>query len=135
MSGKAAIRTCALSMGGAVAAVALSREPALTAVALVLAGAVWMMAWVLFSIGVQLSAPRWLAGRSLAAYQATSSGGIAIGSWGGRLADVADVETALLISAALLVVSPLFGLWLRMPRISERPSGLRCLRIPRYGCH
>lgn len=132
MSGEAAIRTCALSMGGAIAAVALSREPALTAVALVLAGAVWMMAWVLFSIGVQLSAPRWVAGRSLAAYQATSSGGIAIGSWGwGRLADLADVETALLISAALLVVSPLLGLWLPMPRISERREEAEMLEDPK----
>lgn len=52
MSDEAAIRACMLSMGGAVAAVALSREPALTAAALVLAGAVWMLAWVLFSIGV-----------------------------------------------------------------------------------
>lgn len=82
MSGEAAIRACALSIGGALAAVALSREPVLTAAALVLAGAVsWMLAWVLFSIGVQLSAPRWVAGRSLAAYQAVSSGGIAVGSW------------------------------------------------------
>lgn len=55
MSGEAAIRACALSMGAAIAAVALSREPVLTATALVFAGAVWMIAWVLFSIGVQLS--------------------------------------------------------------------------------
>lgn len=109
MSGEAAIRACALSMGGAVAAVALSREPVLTAAALVLAGAVWMIAWVLFSIGVQLSAPRWVPGRSLAAYQAASSGGIAIGSWGwGRLTDAAGVDTALLVSAAAML-APAFG--------------------------
>lgn len=41
MSGEAAIRACALFMGGALAAVALSRQPVLTAAALVLAGAVW----------------------------------------------------------------------------------------------
>src|SRR6202167_2981738 len=39
MSGEAAIRACALSMGGAIAAVALSNEPVLTAAALVVAGA------------------------------------------------------------------------------------------------
>lgn len=67
-------------------AVALSREP-------VLAGAVWMMTWVLFSIGVQLSVPRWVA------YQAASSGGIAVGSWGwGHLTDAAGVDAALLVS-------------------------------------
>src|SRR5215475_3037654 len=42
MSGESAIRACALSMGGATAAVALSREPVLTAAALVVAGSAWM---------------------------------------------------------------------------------------------
>ncbi|VIO69931.1 putative multidrug-efflux transporter [Bradyrhizobium ivorense] len=121
LSGEAAIRACALSMGAAMAAVALSREPVLTAAALVLAGAVWMMVWAVFNIGVQLSAPRWVAGRSLAAYQAASSGGIAVGSWGwGRLTDAAGVETALLVSAGLMVASPLIGRWLPMPRIGAR---------------
>ncbi|UPJ47876.1 MFS transporter [Bradyrhizobium sp. 200] len=131
MSGEAAIRACTLSMGGAMAAVALSREPVLTAAALILAGAVWMMSWVLFSVGVQLSAPRWVAGRSLAAYQAVSSGGIAIGSWGwGQLTDAAGVDTALLVSAALMLVSPLLGLWLPMPRISERGQQAEMLADP-----
>lgn len=132
MSGEAAIRACALSMGGAIAAVGLSGEPILTAVALILAGAVWMMAWVLFSIGVQLSAPRWVAGRSLAAYQAVSSGGIAVGSWGwGYLTDAAGVNTALLVSAALMVVSPILGLWLPMPRISARGEEAEMLEDPK----
>jgi MFS family permease len=121
MSGEAAIRACALSMGVAVAVVAVSHEPILTAIALVVAGAAWMITWVLFSIGVQLSAPRWVAGRSLAAYQAASSGGIAVGSWGwGHLTDAAGLETALLVSAALMLASPLIGLWLRMPPIGAR---------------
>ncbi|MCA6113031.1 MFS transporter [Bradyrhizobium cenepequi] len=117
-SGEAAMRACALSMGAAIAAVALSRHPVLTASALVVAGAAWMLAAALCNIGVQLSAPRWVAGRALAAYQAAGSGGIAVGSWGwGNLTNAAGVETALLVSAALMLVSPLLGLWLRMPRI------------------
>src|SRR5258708_7543370 len=63
MSGEAAIRTCAISMAGAIAAVAISREPVLTAAALVLAGGVWVLAGALFNIGGQLSGPRWGAGR------------------------------------------------------------------------
>ncbi|MGB8400114.1 MFS transporter [Bradyrhizobium sp.] len=121
MSGEAAVRACAVSMAGAIAAVALSRQPVLTAAALVVAGAVWMLAVALFNIGVQLSAPRWVAGRSLAAFQASIAGGIAIGSWGwGHLTDIAGVETALLVSAGLMLVSPLLGLWLRMPPIGAR---------------
>ncbi|MFG3594711.1 MFS transporter [Bradyrhizobium sp. RDI18] len=131
MSGEAAIRACALSMGGATAAVALSREPVLTAAALVVAGAVWMLSWALFNIGVQLAAPRWVAGRSLAAYQAAGSGGIAIGSWGwGDLTDAAGVQMALLVSAGLMLASPLLGLWLRMPRIGARGEEAKVLDDP-----
>jgi predicted MFS family arabinose efflux permease len=131
MSGEAAIRACALSMAGAIAAVALSREPVLTAAALVIAGAVWMLAVALFNIGVQLSAPRWVAGRSLAAFQASIAGGIAIGSWGwGRLTDAVGVEAALLVSAALMLASPLLGLWLRMPRIGARNEDAEVLADP-----
>jgi len=131
MSGEAAIRACALSMGGAIAAVALSREPVLTAAALVVAGAVWMLAVALFNIGVQLSAPRWVAGRSLAAFQASIAGGIAIGSWGwGRLTDAVGVEAALLVSAVLMLASPLLGLWLQMPRIGARNEDAEVLADP-----
>ena len=131
MSGEAAVRACALSMGGAIAAVGLSREPVLTATALVIAGAVWMLSVALFNIGVQLSAPRWVAGRSLAAFQASIAGGIAIGSWGwGRLTDAAGVETALLVSAALMFASPLLGLWLGMPRVGARNEDAEVLADP-----
>jgi MFS family permease len=131
MTSEAAVRACALSMGGAIAAVALSREPVLTAAALVVAGAVWMLAVALFNIGVQLSAPRWVAGRSLAAFQASISGGIALGSWGwGQLTDAAGVETALLVSGALMFLSPLLGLWLPMPRVGARDDAAEVLADP-----
>ncbi|MCA6123409.1 MFS transporter [Bradyrhizobium sp. WSM 1704] len=121
LSGEAAVRACALAMGAAIAAVAVSKEPVITAAALVVAGAAWMLAIALFNIGVQLSAPRWVAGRSLAAFQAAIAGGIAIGSWGwGRITDLAGVEVALLISAGLMLLLPLLGVWLRMPRIGAR---------------
>src|SRR4029078_9973077 len=131
MSGEAAIRACALSMGGAIAAVALSREPVITAAAFVVAGAVWMLAVALFNIGVQLSAPRWVAGRSLAAFQASIAGGIAIGSWiWGRLTDSAGVEAALLVSAILMLASPLLGRWLQMPRVGARNEDAEVLADP-----
>ncbi|XSC44271.1 MFS transporter [Bradyrhizobium sp. RDT10] len=121
MSGEAAVRACAISLAGAIAAVAMSTNAVLTGIALVLAGAVWMLAVALFNIGVQLSAPRWVAGRSLAAFQAAIAGGIAIGSWGwGHLTDIAGVEVALLVSAGLMLLSPLLGIRLRMPPIGAR---------------
>ncbi|MGY4475111.1 MFS transporter [Bradyrhizobium sp. USDA 3364] len=121
LSGEAAVRTCAILMGVAIAIVAVSKEPVITAAALVVAGAVWMLAIALFNIGVQLSAPRWVAGRSLAAFQAAIAGGIAIGSWcWGRITDAGGVEMALLISAGLMLLSPVLGIWLRMPPIGAR---------------
>ena len=131
MSGEAAIRACALTMGATTAAVAMSTQPVLTAAALVVAGAVWMLAVALFNIGVQLSTPRWVAGRALAAYQAAISGGIAIGAWGwGRLTDAAGVEVALLVSGGLMMLSPLLGLWLRMPPIGARSEDAEVLADP-----
>jgi len=121
MSGEAAVRACAALMACAAVTVALSNHPVLTAAALVVYGAVWMLAVTLFNIGVQLSAPRWVAGRSVAAFQASISGGIAIGSWGwGRLTDSVGVEITLLSAAGLMLLSTLLGLWLRMPPVGAR---------------
>jgi len=132
MSGEAAVRACTLSMSGTIVAVALSRSPILTVAALVLAGAVSTVVWTLFNIGVQLSAPRWVAGRSLAAWQAAFSGGIAIGSWGwGRLTDLIGVDTTLLVSAALMLLLPPLGRWFPMPRITERDEGAEMLDDPK----
>ncbi|UWU83117.1 MFS transporter [Bradyrhizobium yuanmingense] len=132
MSSEAAVRACTISMSGAIAAVGLSREPILTLAALVLAGAVWTVIWTLFNIGIQLSAPRWVAGRSLAAWQASFSGGLAIGSWGwGRLTDLVGVEIALLVSAALMLLLPLLGGWLRMPSTTERGEDAEMLADPK----
>src|SRR5690606_5118360 len=62
---------------------------------------------------------RWVAGRALAAFQASIAGGIALGSWGwGWVAQHTSVEQALLISAAAMLASPILGIWLRMPELS-----------------
>ena len=113
------IRLCMIVMGVCVALVAISRSPVLSGSALVFAGAGWTASVTLFNVGVQLAAPRWVAGRALAAYQAAITGGIAVGSWmWGSIANVIGVEGALLISGAALVASPLLGLWMRMPTVS-----------------
>jgi MFS family permease len=131
LSGEASVRACALIMGAAIAVVAVSHEPVITAAALVVAGSVWMLAVALFNIGVQLSAPRWVAGRSLAAFQASIAGGIAIGSWGwGHLTDVVGVEVALLVSGTVMFLSPLLGLWIRMPPVGGRNEAADSLADP-----
>jgi len=131
MHGEAAIRLCAIVMGIAIVAVATSQMAIITAAALVVAGAVWMLAVALFNIGVQLSAPRWVAGRSLAAFQAAIAGGIAVGSWGwGHLADSIGVEGALIVSGITMAASPLLGLWITMPPIGGRDEKADLLADP-----
>jgi MFS family permease len=116
-----AVRGCAFAMGIGIALMAVSGDPVATALALILAGSGWTMAWTLFNVGVQMAAPNWVSGRSVAAYSAASLGGFAIGSWGwGHLTDIVGVRSALLVSAGMMLCSPLLGLRLRMPPVDAR---------------
>ena len=120
-SGEASIRLCAIVMGAGVGLVALSPWPGLTGCALLFIGACWTVSVTLFNVGVQMSAPRWVAGRALAAFQAAIAGGIAIGSWvWGYMANHIGVENTLLISGAALLGSPALARWMRMPRVGAR---------------
>jgi MFS family permease len=117
-SSESSVRVCALTMGAALVVVAESRNPFLTGSALVVAGAAWMVAIALFNIAIQLSAPRWVAGRALAVFQAAISGGVAIGSWmWGQIAQSVGVDIAILLSGVAMAVSMLSGLWLVIPSL------------------
>ena len=121
LSGEAAVRLCALVMGTGIATVALSRWPAATGAALVCVGAAWTASVTLFNVGVQMSAPRWVAGRALAAFQASIAGGVAVGSFGwGNLSTAYGVTNALLAAGAVLLISPVLSRWMRMPPTGGR---------------
>jgi hypothetical protein len=112
-------------MGAGVAVVSVSSWPILTGCALLFVGAGWTSSVTLFNIGVQLSAPRWVAGRALAAFQAAIAGGIAIGSWGwGYTANHIGVEATLLISGVAMFASPLLARWMRTPPVGGRNEQL-----------
>src|SRR5262245_26360356 len=121
LGGEWSVRASAVLMAAAIAGAALSRSVWLTAAALVAGGAAWMIAITLFNIGVQLSAPRWVAGRALAGFQAAISGGVALGGWGwGHVTELVGLDKALLLSSAAMLASALLGVWLRMPRVGGR---------------
>jgi MFS family permease len=121
MSGEASVRLCAMVLGAGVAVVAVSHWPGVTGCALLFVGACWTASVTLFNIGVQLSAPRWVAGRALAAFQAAIAGGIAVGSYAwGYMANHIGVENTLLFSGAMLIASPVLGRWMRMPPVGAR---------------
>jgi MFS family permease len=120
-SGEASVRLCALVMGVGIVVVALSTWPVVTGCALLFVGACWTSSVTLFNVGVQFSAPRWVAGRALAAFQAAIAGGVAVGSWAwGYLANHIGVEDALLISGAVMITTPALARWMRMPPVGAR---------------
>lgn len=117
---EAAVRWTTILFGIAVAIVAVSGNMAVSALALIVAGAMWIAPVTIFNIGVQLSAPRWVSGRTLAAFQASVCGGIAIGSWAwGHVAEEGGVRLALLCSAGALGLTALVGRLLPMPDLQH----------------
>ncbi len=93
---------------------------------------VWMLAVALFNIGVQLSAPRWVAGRSLARlpggdcrrHRDWQLGLGASHGYGRRRGGAAGV------AADAMFLSPLFGLFLRMPPTGARDEDAEALADP-----
>lgn len=81
-----------------------------------LAGMGWVSALTTFNVVTQARAPDDIAGRCLSIYHMCAFGGLAIGSyaWGG-IADVRDVQFALLASACLLALSPLLSVFAPVP--------------------
>jgi MFS family permease len=120
LSPEAVISLSTLVMAGASAATACSRSAILTGLVLLIAGAAWMVALTLCNVLVQTSAPRWVSGRLLAAYQTAIGGGVGAGSWcWGRTAQSSSVDVALLASAAFMAASLVLAVLMRMPSIDE----------------
>jgi hypothetical protein len=110
------------SAGFAVSALATaySANAVLTTLAMALGGACWVLALSSFNVAVQLSSPRWVVWRTLALYQTSAFGGMAVGSWiWGAVADWSSIGEALAISAAVHVLAVLIGLAWRLPNDVE----------------
>jgi MFS family permease len=112
-------RLVAMIVGAMVICIAFSRSEAVTLAALLIAGAAWTSILTLFTISIQVGAPRWVAGRALSIFQATIAGGVALGAWGwGELADQVGVKETLAVAGALMIASTLVGLVLRLPEMA-----------------
>lgn len=119
MGAEGSAGACALLLGGCLMIVAFSPYTPLTFAALLAGGVVWTLSITLFNINIQLSAPRWVAGRALAAFQAAIAGGIAIGSWfWGEVADHLSVSAAIALSATALAATAGLRFLLRLPDVS-----------------
>lgn len=125
------IRISAMAMGLGIAITGLSQWSVLTALALLVTGAQWTMSVTVFNVGIQMSAPRWVAGRALAAFQMAVAGGIALGSWGwGQLADHIGLTATMLVAGTIIFLSPLLGLRMRMPTPTGENEAAEILEDP-----
>jgi MFS family permease len=105
--------------------VGLSHNMLLTGAAMAFAGGAWMLVATMLNLGVQLPAPRWVTARALSLYQSALTGGSALGAWmWGSLAAGHGVGSALVVSGAALVLSPLLGLGLPLPSVSTAGAEL-----------
>lgn len=119
IKGEHAVSLCAVIAGLTVIVIGFSTSVPLTALAMAISGAVWMLVISLLNVGVQLSAPRWVTARALSWFQSALTGGLAFGAWvWGHVAGEIGVGEAMAISGVVLVLTPLVGLILPMPRVS-----------------
>lgn len=118
-SAERAVGLCALVGGPAVVLLGFSHHLIITAALLMISGAANMLLVSLFSVGVQLSAPRWVAGRAISLHSSALTGGIALGAWiWGAVTASWGVDVAMIASGTLLLLTSLLGLILPMPRVS-----------------
>lgn len=110
------VRLTFLAYAAAALAVGLSRTLWLTMPALAVGGACWVLALSTFNSTVQLSAPRWVAGRALALYQMAAFGGMATGSWAwGWVTLHSGPAGGLFAAAGALVFGAAIGLRYQLP--------------------
>lgn len=113
------------AFGIATLGAALSPSIAVALPFLLIGGASWVTALSTINIVVQMTAPPAVVGRCLALYHMHAFGGLAIGAYvWGSVAEGYGVGTALLVSGALLLLSPLLGLRAPLPQVarSDGPS-------------
>jgi predicted MFS family arabinose efflux permease len=99
------VALASLGLAGGLIALAYIPWAELVAATLLLTGACWLMVLSSLNTSAQRVAPGWVRARTLAAFQFVMQGGLALGSltWG-LVTAAADVETALTLAAAGLVV-------------------------------
>lgn len=126
---ESAVRVNTLVLAVAVAVVAGSHSAFLTGAALIAAGTSWLSLSNSFNVCVQMTAPRWVSGRALSAFQATISGGVATGSWlWGALAGPFGVGTAMFCAAGALALLPLLAIWFPMPKLTPEAGEMPAAR-------
>ena len=125
------VTVCTVVSGLALIGVGTSHVVALSMAILFVGGAAWTSMTSLFGIAVQLSAPRWVAGRCVAAFTAALAGGSGIGAWiWGNFASSYGVSATLLTSGATLICAVAFRYWLRTPTVNDSDGAAEADLVP-----
>jgi MFS family permease len=117
---EALVRVCTSGAGAGIVVLGLSHSLPLTLAVLFVTGGLWTITSSVYNIELQVSAPRWVAGRALAAFQAGAAGGVGIGAaiWGVVARDH-GVHVALICSGVCMVACAALGIWLKMPQTTD----------------
>ena len=112
---------CLLLVGLCMIGVGLSRDRLATCLLLLGAGAGWMILMATCNISIQVSSPRWVTARALAAFTTAVCAGLSIGGWAwGHVAADHGTGFAMILSGGAMILSTVAGLVLRMPEIEEQ---------------
>jgi MFS family permease len=119
LTAEQAYRICACVSGSTLVVISFSHHLLFTAAAMLMSGVANMLAISLINVGVQLSVPRWVAGRALASYQASLTAGVGLGAWmWGHMASLHGLQAAFLASGIATILTPLIGLLVPMRPLS-----------------
>jgi MFS family permease len=128
LSAEKTFAICAVVGGATVMVIGSSHTLLLTAGAMVVAGVVNMLTIALLNVGVQLSVPRWVAGRALAWFQSSLTGGIAVGAWiWGSVAAQHGITATFLASGAFTMLTPLLAFLI--PLRQFRPADMEMIDL------
>jgi MFS family permease len=117
LSSETIVRIAGITYGAGCVGIALQPALPVMLALLVVSGAGWVQALSGFAVAGQLWAPRALVGRVTAMVSSLTFGGIALGSWlWGHFAEAHGVAAALMISGMGMLILPVLGLILPMPK-------------------
>lgn len=123
-----AVSLCSVLAGLMVILLGLSHSLLLSVLVMAVAGVFYLLQTTLLSVGVQLSAPRWVAARALSWFQSALTGGIALGAWiWGLLTAEWGLQGTLMASGLMLALTPLIGRLWPMPPL--KPAGTEPFEI------
>ncbi|MBO9377308.1 MFS transporter [Sphingomonas histidinilytica] len=121
LSDEVSVGLASALMGLCMIGTGLSRHGLLTGLLVMGAGSGWMISMALCNINIQMSSPRWVTGRALAACVTAVCGGMTIGGWAwGRIAASEGTGLALVASGTALILTIAASLVWRMPAVEEQ---------------